>query len=225
MSRRFGGLKISEEEEVIKVLLADDHALFRKGLRQLLDGVGDMQVVGEAADGNEVLAALQTLEFDIILLDVSMPGIAGAELILKIRATHPDLAILVLTMHDTPQFVKNKLQAGANGYLTKDCDPDILCQAIRKIVQGGRFIAPEMAELLAFDAGSGSMRLPHERLTERETQIFMLLVRGMSINNIAHQLSISDKTVSTHKARLMKKMGIETNAQLVSYGLKSGFTM
>lgn len=218
-------MKFSEEKEVIKVLLADDHALFRKGLRQLLDGVGDMSVVGEAADGDEVLAALQKTEFDIVLLDVSMPGISGAELITKIRSTHPDLPILVLTMHDTPQFVKRKLQAGANGYLTKDCDPDILCQAIRKIVQGGRYIAQEMAEMLAFDAGSGSMKLPHERLTERETQIFKLLIKGMSINSIAEQLSISDKTVSTHKARLMKKMGIETNAQLVSYGLKSGFTM
>lgn len=218
-------MKFSEEKEVIRVLLADDHALFRKGLKQLLDGVGDMRVVGEAADGDEVLAALHKIEFDILLLDVSMPGISGAELIGKIRSTHPDLPILVLTMHDTPQFVKSKLQAGANGYLTKDCDPDILCQVIRKIVQGGRYIAQEMAEMLAFDASNGSMKLPHERLTEREIQIFKLLVKGMSINNIAQQLSISDKTVSTHKARLMKKMGIETNAQLVSYGLKSGFTM
>ena len=212
---------------MIRVLLADDHVLFRKGLKQLLEGAGDMQVVGEAANGDEVLSFLQNKnnEIDIVVVDVSMPGLSGAELIACIRGSYPNLPILVLTMHDSPQFVKRKLQAGANGYITKDCDPEALGHAITKVVQGGRYLSQHLAEVLAFDADSGNMKLPHERLTEREIQIFRLLVKGKSINSIAQELSISDKTVSTHKARLMKKMGLRSNAELVSYGLKAGFLM
>lgn len=210
---------------MLRLLLADDHTLFRKSLKLLLDNTPGMTVAGEASNGAEVLATLQRDTYDVVLLDVSMPGITGADLIGRIRSRWPALFVIVLTVHNDPQFVKRKIQAGAHGYLTKDCDPEVLCEAIRRVANGGRYIVQELAEKIAFEPVSGELQMPHERLTRREMQIFELLVKGVSLNQIADMLSISDKTVSTHKARMMKKMGIESNAQLVSYGIKAGFDL
>jgi len=207
---------------VIKILLADDHVLFRKGLKRILEDVSDFKVIAEVSDGDELLEILPKRDFDVLLLDLSMPGLTGADLILRITESMPDLPIIVLTMHKTPQFVKRKLQAGARGYITKDCDPDALVQAIRKVIKGGRYISHIMAEMLAFDAESGGMELPHERLTLRETQVFELLVKGVGVSRIAEILDISDKTVSTHKTRLMRKMKMTSNAQLLAYGIRTG---
>jgi len=207
---------------MIRLLLAEDHAIVRAGLRQLFALVDDIVVAGEASSGAEVLKLLRRETVDLVLLDLSMPGIAGADLIVRIRAHYPRLPLLVLSMHNEPQVARRALKAGAAGYLTKDSEPELLLAAIRKVAGGGRFIDPALAELMAFESVALPGERPHERLTHREYQILALLVRGASLNEVAVKLSISNKTVSTHKARLMQKMALGSNAELVRYGLLHG---
>lgn len=204
---------------MIKLIIADDHAIVREGLRQLFALCADIAVADVAVNGAQLLEMLRKDEADLLLLDMTMPGIHGLELIGRIRAQNARLPILVLSMHNEPQIARRALIAGASGYLTKDSDPEVLLAAIRKVASGGRFIAPELAEALAFDAGDGEQRAPHELLSEREFHILNLLIRGRSVNEIADELIISNKTVSTHKARLMQKLNLQNNAELVRYGI------
>jgi DNA-binding NarL/FixJ family response regulator len=206
---------------MIRLLIADDHAIVRSGLKQLFALSPDVMVTAEAANGAQVLAALRDNACDVLLLDVSMPGISGADLISRIRVHHPDLPVLILSMHNESQIARRNLKAGASGYVTKDSDPDMLLEAIRKVAAGGRFITPELAEKMAFDVGNPHA-VPHERLTSRELHILQLLAKGRSLNDIAQELSISNKTVSTHKARLMQKMRIDSNAKLIRYTVMHG---
>ncbi len=206
---------------MIRLLIADDHAIVRSGLKQLFALSPDVVVTAEAANGAQVLAALRDNAYDVLLLDVSMPGISGADLISRIRAHYPDLPVLILSMHNESQIARRNLKAGASGYVTKDSDPDMLLEAIRKVAAGGRFITPELAEKMAFDVGNPNA-VPHERLTSRELHILQLLAKGRSLNDIAQELSISNKTVSTHKARLMQKMRIDSNAKLIRYTVMHG---
>ena len=200
--------------QTLKILLADDHALVREGLKQLFAFTDDIRIAEEATNGDSVLESLRRCHPDVILLDISMPGIAGADLIARIRQMENSPPILVLTMHNEPQIAHRALRAGADGYLTKDTQPEILLGAIRKIASGGRFIDPTMVEALAF---MSTQRAPHESLSKREFEIFLALVSGKSLNDIAADLSISNKTVSTHKSRLMEKMGFGSNADMVRY--------
>jgi DNA-binding NarL/FixJ family response regulator len=208
----------------IRVLLADDHALVREGLKQLFALDEGILIVGEAINGTQVLELLKKERFDIVLLDMTMPGIAGPDLIVRILAHTPPPPILVLSMHNEPQIVRRALTAGASGYITKDSDPTLLLSAIRRIAGGGRFIDPVLAEIMAFDFPSTSVpKLSnHETLTSREYQIFLLVAKGTGVNDIAAELAISNKTVSTHKARLMEKMGFANNADLVRYAMING---
>jgi DNA-binding NarL/FixJ family response regulator len=207
---------------MIRLLICDDHAIVRKGLRQLFNLVDDIEVVGEADNGGEVLDALRNMPVDIVLMDMTMPGISGEDLISRIRAHHPAQAILVLSMHDEAQVAQRALRAGAAGYLTKDSEPEVLLAAIRRVVGGGNFIDPGIAEQLVFQA-SGQQAVPsHGALSSREYQVLCLLARGRSVNDIAAELSISNKTVSTHKARLMEKMGFDSNAALIRYAVTHG---
>lgn len=205
---------------MIRLLMADDHGIVREGLKQLFNRVEDITVAGEAVNGNQVLAALQEDCFDLLLLDMSMPEICGIELIEQVRLLRPTLPILVLSMHHEPQIVKRALKAGAGGYLSKDTnDPQRLLTAIRRVAGGGRYMDPEMAERVAFETGNESPP-PHLALSERELQVFKLLAQGLGVNEIAVMLFISSKTVSTHKSRMMEKMEMKTNAELVRYALE-----
>lgn len=207
---------------MIRLLMADDHGIMREGLKQLFNNVDDIVVAGEAVNGPQVLAALRKESFDLLLLDMSMPGISGIQLIEQIRLLRPTLPILVLSMHDEPQIVKRALNAGAGGYISKDTnDPKRLLSAIRMVAGGGRYMDPGMAERVIFEA-SDENAPSHMTLSKRELEIFMLLAQGLGVTEIAAKLFISSKTVSTHKARLMEKMHLKTNADLVRYALTNG---
>jgi len=206
---------------MIRLLIADDHALMREGMKQLFNLFGDVAVVCEAENGNHVMECLLRESVDIAILDMSMPGISGVDLIGLIRDRFEHLPILVLSMHNEPQVAMRALKAGASGYLTKDNDPETLISAIRKVAGGGQFIDPMLAQQVVFK-GSTSPRTSHLQLSEREIHILRMLARGFSINKIAEVLVISNKTVSTHKARLMQKMAFDSNADLVRYAIAQG---
>lgn len=207
---------------MIRLMIADDHAIVRGGLRQLLSLAPDIEVQSEATDGAQVLQGLRTALPDLLLLDVNMPGLSGPDLITRVKAHWPELPILVLSMHDEAQVAARVLKAGASGYVTKDSEMDVLLSAIRKVAAGGKFIAPELAEKLVFDVSLGSNQLPHQTLSDRELEVFRLLVAGQGVNEIAEQLCISNKTVSTHKKRLMEKLNLGSTAELVRYAMQHG---
>ena len=205
---------------MIRVVIADDHQILREGLKQLLLATGDLEVVGEAADGYEVLQRVRDLEFDVLLLDMSMPGKSGVELIKQVKSEKPKLRILVLSMHEEHQYAVRAIRAGASGYLTKEGAAVQLTAALRKVAGGGAFITPEVAERLALDAMPHTDGPLHEALSDREFQVFRLLVNGRTVSDIAEQLHLSAKTVSTHKARLMEKLQVDSNAELIHYAVR-----
>jgi DNA-binding NarL/FixJ family response regulator len=210
---------------MIRLVIADDHAIVREGLKRIVGDVPDLEVVGEAADGGGVLAAVRGQEFDVLVLDLSMPGRSGMELIKQVKTEKPKLRILVLSMHQEMQYAVRAIKSGASGYLTKESAPAQLEQAIRKIAGGGAWISSEVAEQLALGAMPGAAdAAPHESLSDREFQVFRLLVDGLAPGEIASQLNLSVKTVSTHKANLMNKLGLQSATDLVRYALKHGLT-
>jgi DNA-binding NarL/FixJ family response regulator len=206
----------------IRIVIADDHAIVREGLKRIVGDVEDFTVTGEAADGTQVMKAVRELEFDVLVLDLSMPGRSGMELIKLAKTEKPKLRILVLSMHQEMQYAVRAIKSGASGYLTKESAPAQLEQAIRKIAGGGAYISAEVAEQLALGAMPGSETLPHESLSDREFEVFRHLVAGDAVSDIAHQLNLSVKTVSTHKANLMQKLGLSNQTELVRYALKNG---
>lgn len=205
---------------MIRLLIADDHAILRSGLRQLFSIAGDITVTGEAEDGGQVLELVRNKEFDLVLLDLAMPGTSGTDLIARLTNRYPRLPILVLSMHNEAQIAERALKAGAAGYMTKDSDAATLLSAIRKVADGGRYLAPRIAEQLAFRSMDSDTRLPHERLSDRELAIMHRLVGGDTVNAIAKTLAISAKTVSTHKTRLLQKMGLRNRTELVRYAIE-----
>jgi two-component system invasion response regulator UvrY len=207
---------------MIRVLLADDHAIVRAGLRELLADTGDIAVAGEAGTGQEALARAREGDFDVIVLDMSMPGRSGVELIKQIKNERPKLRILILSMHSEAQYAVRAIKAGASGYLTKDAAADQLVAAIRRVAGGGAYMSPEAAERLARDFERPSDAPPHTLLSDREFQVLQLIVSGKSITAIAEALSLSVKTVSTHKTRIMEKMGITNQVELVRYAMHHG---
>jgi DNA-binding NarL/FixJ family response regulator len=209
---------------VIRIVIADDHAIVREGLKRIVSSVEDMQVTGEAADGTEVMQRVRDLSFDVLMLDLSMPGRSGMELIKLVHAEKPKLRILVLSMHQELQYAVRAIKSGASGYLTKESAPSLLEQAIRKLAGGGAFISAEVAEQLALGAMPGGAGLPHEGLSSREFEVFRLLVAGTSVTGIADRLKLSVKTISTHKANLMQKMALDNQSELLRYALKHGLT-
>lgn len=205
---------------MIRLLIADDHAIMREGLKQLIGLDPLLQVGAEAENGAQVLERLRESDCDLLLLDMSMPGISGEALIARVHAQHTKLPILVLSMHNEPQIALRALRAGASGYLTKDHNPETLLSAIHRVAKGGRYIDPRLAEQIAFANTEPEQQV--ETLSDREFQILRLLGQGLSVNQIADQLVISNKTVSTHKTRLMKKMGFQSNADIVRYAMNQG---
>jgi DNA-binding NarL/FixJ family response regulator len=207
---------------MIRILIADDHAIVRGGLKQLFAMVQDIDVAGEAVNGMQALDFLRHTPVDLVLLDLTMPGMSGIDIITRMRSAFPDLPVLVLSMRNEPQVVRQVLKVGASGYLTKDSEPEMLVAAIRKAAAGGRFIDPALAEQLVFDIDQPGVAPLHEQLSSREAQILLLLARGRSVNDNAADLLISNKTVSTHKAHLMQKMNFMNNADLVRYAIMHG---
>ncbi len=210
----------------IRVLVADDHLLLREGLRQLFDYIEDINVGAEATTGDDVVRKLASDSFDLLLLDVSLPGIHGEELIKKVRRSNPGLPILMLTMHNEPSTAKCMLQAGASGFITKGCSSSELLEAMRKVAAGQRYIASEIAEEIFFttvlNPGSAA---PHEMLTERETIVLRMLAKGQTVNQIARSLNLSNKTISSHKAKLMDKMQMGSFAELMQYAIAHGLNV
>ena len=204
---------------MIRIIIADDHAIVRAGLKQMFAIMPEMEVVGEALDGDHVMEALRRTRCDVLLLDLNMPGTSGPELIARVRAHWPKQPVLVLSMHDTAQVATRALKAGADGYVTKDSEPFMLLDAIRKVAAGGRYISGEVAQKLALLATASGDALPHNALSSREFDVFKCLVKGLGVNDIAEQLNISNKTVSTHKARLLEKLQVSSIAELTRYAM------
>lgn len=209
---------------MIRIVIADDHSIVREGLKRIVSSIEGMEVTGEAGNGTEVMQRVRELAFDVLVLDLSMPGRSGMELIKLIRAEKPQLRILVLSMHQELQYAVRAIKNGASGYLTKESAPGQLEQAIRKVASGGAFISAEVAEQLALGAMPGSEAVPHEGLSNREFEVLQLLVAGVSMTDIATRLNLSVKTVSTHKTNLMQKMGLQNQSELIRYALKHGLT-
>ena len=207
---------------MIRLVIADDHAIVRKGIKQILALASGIELVGEAVNGTEVLQQVRDCEFDLLLLDMNMPGISGADLIRRVKLCRATLPILVFTMHNDAQVATRALKAGASGFISKDSDPERLLAAILKVGAGGKYLDPALAEQIALDATSTKLQLPHTLLSDRELEILRLLAAGVGINEIAAQLCISHKTVSTHKARLMEKMNFHNIADLVRYAMQHG---
>jgi DNA-binding NarL/FixJ family response regulator len=206
----------------VRIVLADDHAMVREGLKRIVSDVADFVVAGEAADGTGVMQQVRALDFDVLVLDLSMPGRSGMELIKLVKAEKPRLRILVLSMHQETQYAVRAIKSGASGYLTKESAPALLEQAIRKIAAGGAYISAEVAEQLALGAMPGSEQAPHTTLSDREFEVFRLLVAGDGVTEIAGKLNVSVKTVSTHKSNLLHKLGLANQTELVRYALKHG---
>lgn len=202
-----------------RILIADDHAIVRDGLRRILQSAPGIEVAGEAVDGDEVMARVRAGGFELLLLDMSMPGKSGIELIKWAKATRPDLAVLVLSMHQEEQYAVRAIRAGASGYVTKESASALLVSAIRKVAEGGLYISSGVAEQLAHTLRPQATELPHQTLSDREYEVFDQLVTGATVSDIAARLHLSGKTVSTHKARILEKMGMDSVADLVRYAV------
>lgn len=207
---------------MIRLVIADDHAIVREGLKRIVAEADDLAIEAEAADGNDVIKLVREREFDVLVTDLSMPGRSGMELIKQVKSEKPKLRVLVLSMHQETQYAVRAIKSGASGYLTKESAPGELVQAIRKIASGGAYISAEVAEQLALGAMPGGEKAPHETLSDREFEVFQQLVAGSSVTEIAAKLKLSVKTVSTHKANLMSKLGTANPSELVRYAIKHG---
>lgn len=207
---------------MIRILIADDHAIVRSGLEQLLGAFADLRIVAAVADGHAVLREVQAREIDLLLTDLSMPGPSGVELIEAVHRLRPKLPVLVLSMFDDVQVVTRALRAGAAGYVTKDSGIGVLREAILRVAAQGRYIDARLVESVVFRADDAAAA-PHESLSARERQVLAMIVEGLRLGEIADRLHVSAKTVSTHKMRLMAKLGVDSNAALVRYAVENGW--
>jgi DNA-binding NarL/FixJ family response regulator len=205
----------------MRVLIADDHAVFRRGLRETLAEFFFKVTFGEAKTAQETVELVRRHDWDVVILDISMPGKSGLDVLDELRRLRPRLPILLLSMHPEEQFARRALKAGAAGYLTKESVPEELKEAVRKVVAGGRYVSATLAEKLAVDLRGGADTPLHELLSDREFQVLRMIASGRSVKDIAEELSLSVKTVSTYRARILEKSGMKTNAELIRYALQS----
>ena len=205
---------------MIKVAIADDHDVIREGIKRILDDTPDIRVMAEAVDGQELLAKVRAKPCDVVILDLTMPGRGGLDALKELRAEHPRLPVLVLSMHADNQYAVRVLKSGAAGYVTKTLASAQLVDAIHKVVGGGKYVTPVVAELLAMDLGNDLEAAPHARLSDREFQVLRLIASGKTVSEIAAELSLSVQTISTYRAHILEKMGLENNAQLTHYALQ-----
>ena len=207
---------------MISILIADDHTVVRRGVLQILAEAPDMVATGEASTGGEVLQAVRQNDFDVVLLDIALPDISGLEILKQLRSLKPDLQVLILSMYPERQYAIRALKAGAAGYLTKESAPAELIAAIRQVSQGRKYVTQSLAEKLAAELGGEVEQEPHETLSDREYQVMCLLASGKSVTEIATELSLSIKTVSTYRTRILDKLNLENTAQIIRYALKRG---
>ena len=206
---------------MINILIADDHPFIRQGLKKVLETSKDMLVLDEAANGNEVLAKLRGHHFDVIILDISMPGESGLEIIKTLRKEFPRLAVLVLSAYPEEQYALRALKSGASGYLTKEAATAELIGAIHKISSGGKYISASMAESLAFAIESDSEKLPHEKLSNREYEVMLMIASAKSVREIAEELCLSEKTIGTYRSRILEKMQMKNSSEITYYAMKN----
>ena len=208
----------STDIKKIKIIIADDHPLFRRGLKHAIEETSDIEVIGESCNGEDLLSLIRDSKSDIILLDIAMPGKSGLDLLKQLKNEHPKLPILILSVYPEEQYAIRFLKAGASGYLTKESVAEKLAEAIRKIAGGGKYASTAIIEKLAFDF-SDSEKLPHETLSDREYQVFGMIAVGKSLTEIGVELSLSVKTISTHRTRILEKMKMKKNAELIHYAI------
>ena len=206
---------------MIKILIADDHPVVRKGLREIIEETSDMEVADEASNGQEVLAKVFKKDFDVVLLDISMPGRSGLDILKELKSQLPKLAVLVLSIHPEEQYAVQVLKAGASGYLTKKSAPEELVTALRKVSAGGKYVSPSLAEKLASALETGIEKPPHETLSAREYEVMRKIALGKTVTEIARELFLSPKTISTYRSRILEKIGIKNNSELIRYAIKN----
>jgi DNA-binding NarL/FixJ family response regulator len=207
---------------VLHFLIADDHALVRSGLRRILEDAFAPAVIGEAGDGEEALAELARRPWDLLLLDVSMKGRSGLDILRDVRATQPKLPVLIVSMHSEDEFAVRALRAGANGYITKDRAPEELVDAVARVLRGGRWIGEALLHRLTEELAHGHITAPHEALSPREFEVFRGLAAGRTVSELAQSLTLSVKTISTYRTRILEKMRLSNNAELAQYALRNG---
>jgi len=205
----------------MKILVADDHSVVREGLKQYIKTLGEVDLIDEAVNGTEAWEKIKAGDFDLVILDVSMPGMSGLDVLRKIKERNMKPRVLILSMHPQEQYAIQSFKLGASGYLSKDSAFAELSLAIKKIAAGGRYISSSFAEKLAFDQSDNELNVIHEKLSEREFQVMVLLARGNSVTEIAREIFISEKTVSTYRARILEKMNMKKNAELTMYAIKN----
>ena len=206
---------------MLKILIADDHAIVRQGLKQIVTETRDMIVAGEASNGQELLDKIKENDYDVVVLDITMPGRNGIDVLKQLRSERPELPILMLSIHPEEQYALRALKAGASGYLTKESAPDELVVAIRKVSQGGKYISSSLAEKLAFELEAGHKQAPHETLSDREYQVMCMIASGKTVMEIAQEIMLSEKTISTYRSRILEKMNMKNNAELTYYAIKN----
>ncbi|HXX54278.1 MAG TPA: response regulator transcription factor [Thermodesulfovibrionales bacterium] len=206
---------------MIRVLIADDHTMVRKGLKELIEESPGIRVAAEAGDGQEVMAALMKSDINVVLLDIAMPGKSGLEVLMDVKVRNPDLPVLVLSMYPEERYAIRALRAGASGYLSKSSASEELILAINKVARGGKYISPTVAEVLALQVEDGYTRPFHDSLSDREYQVFCKMASGMSPTEIARNLSLSPKTISTYRNRVLQKLKINSNAELIKYAMEN----
>ena len=206
---------------MLRILIADDHAIVRQGLKQIVTETRDMIVAGEASNGQELLNKIKDDDYDVVVLDITMPGRNGIDVLRQLRTERPRLPILMLSIHPEEQYALRALRAGASGYLTKESAPDELVVAIRKVSSGGKYISASLAEKLAFELEAGREQAPHETLSDREYRVMCMIASGKTVMVIARELMLSEKTISTYRSRILQKMNMKNNAELTYYAIKN----
>ena len=205
---------------MLKILVADDHPIVRQGIKQIIADTTDMVVAGEASNGQEVLSAVSDETYDVVLLDIAMPGPNSMDILKQLKKDKPQIAVLILSIHPEEQYAVRTLKAGASGYLTKESAPDELVEAIRKVSKGGKYITSSLAESLATILIKEEQEFPHTILSDREYQVLLMISSGKTSKEIADELSLSVKTISTYRTRMLEKMNMRTNAELIHYAIK-----
>ena len=206
---------------MIRIVIADDHEIVRAGLKQIISDDEDMEVLGESNNGENLIELVKKNDYDVVLLDLKMQGISGIDVIKHIKVLKPDLPIIVLSMHAEDQYAVRTIKAGASGYLTKETAAENLVSAVRRVVGGGKYISPTLAETLADSVAGGGVDLPHEKLTDREFQVMCMIASGKTVSEIGAELFLSVKTISTYRQRVLEKMNMKNNSELTHYAIKN----
>jgi two-component system, NarL family, invasion response regulator UvrY len=206
---------------MLKLLIVDDHEVVRRGVKTIFDEESGTMVFGEASTAPEALKRISEQDWDIVILDLGLPGRSGLDLLRELKHLRPRLPVLILSMHSEEQYARRALKAGASGYITKDSPRTELVRAVKRVVEGGKYVSATLAEQLAVDLQSGTDRPPHEKLSDREFEILCLIASGKTVGEIADMVSLSDKTISTYRARVLEKMNMKTNAELTHYAISN----